>query len=212
MQSAFDDFECGQQVWRDVAGFSLGGFPAGEAHTAALHEAEEEPLLFWRVALLPDHPVEIFAREAPRVSQPGYCPATVENSIDGVERPVLIKNDAAGEEVSSVEHDPRLVEVVDGVLPGENAFGFVAKGLELFEGERSMLSLLGLAILVLASPGIELAAYLGAPLADLHRAVFLQQVAKSVPKVALQGLSAKIFFRAVGAASEEFGTGGSRWT
>src|SRR6185436_8788085 len=129
-----DSFKIGQQIRRDVAHLSLRGLSAGEAYAAALHQTEEERLLLNRV-LLPDQPGEILAREAPRVSQPGYRPAAVENRVDGVERPCLVEDDAVGEEIRVVEHHAGVMEVVEGVLPGDDASDFVTEPAELGEGE-----------------------------------------------------------------------------
>src|SRR5262249_13093816 len=128
-----DGLEPGQQVGCDVSGLSLTGLPAGEADAAALHETEEQLLLRDRV-FLPDEAFEILAGEAARVSQPGYGPAAVEDRIDCIESPVLVEEDRFGEKVRLVENHPGLVEVVQGMLPGDDASDFAAKRLKLVEG------------------------------------------------------------------------------
>src|SRR6185436_7926510 len=210
LNPARDGFEPGQQVRRDVARLSLRGLSAGEAHAAALHQTEEERLLLDGV-LLPDQPGEILAREAPRVSQPGYRPAAVENRVDGVERPCLVEDDAVGEEIRVVEHHAGVMEVVEGVLSGDDASDFVREPAELGEGESPMLPLLGRAVLVLAAPVVEPTAHFGAPLADLECAVPFEQVAHGVTEMGFEGLSPQIVLGAVGAAFEEPGTIRPRW-
>jgi len=129
MEATRDGFEPWQQVRRDIARLSPGGLSAAEAHAAALHQAEEELLLLDGV-LLPGQQGEILAREAPRVSQPGCRPPAMEDGIDGIKRPVLVEDDAVGEEVRSVEHHACVVEVVEGVLPGHDVSDFVAERAE----------------------------------------------------------------------------------
>jgi len=104
------------------------------------------------------------------------------------------------------------VKVVEGVLPGKDAADFVAERPELLLGESPMAPLLGLVLLILASPFVELAAHLGAPAADFECAVLLQNGANRVPEVGLEGLSTEILLRAVGTTLEEPETLRRLWT
>jgi hypothetical protein len=90
-----------------------------------------------------------------------------------------------------------MVEVVEGILPGDDASHLVAERAEFVEGERAMPPLLGLALLVLASPVVEPAADLGAPLADLERAVPIEQIAHGIAEVRFEGVPAQVLLGAV---------------
>lgn len=98
VEPVLDRFEPRQQVRCNVARLPLRGLSALEAHAAALHQAEEELLLLRRV-VWPSQPSEVLTREAARVPQPGRRPATMENGVDGIERPVLVEEDSVREEV-----------------------------------------------------------------------------------------------------------------
>lgn len=196
MEPSFNRFESGQQVRRDVARLSLCGPSIAKAHAATIHQIEEELLLLGGV-LLPSQPSEVLARKAARVSQPGHRPAAVEHGVDGVERPVLVEEDAVSEEIGPVEHHAGVVEVVEGVLPGDDASHLVAERAEFVEGESPMTPLLGLAFLVFASPVVEPAADLGATMANLERAVTVKQVAHGVSKVLCESAPPKVLLGTV---------------
>src|SRR5215203_2428904 len=127
----------------------------------------------------------------------------MEDGVNGVERPVLVEDDLIREEVLSIKHHACMVKVVKSVLPGDDASGFVAESTELVESESPMASLLGCALLVLASPFVEPAANLCTSLANLVSTVLFEEVTDGVVEMAFEGVSPKIRLGAVGAAFEE---------
>src|SRR5215217_762721 len=105
----------------------------------------------------------------------------MEDGVDGPEGPVLVEDDAVREKVRLVEHHARLVEVIEGLLPGDDSSDFVAESTKVIESQRLMLAL--------APPLIQPAAYLGTSMANLERPVLLDQIANGVAQVRFESLA-----------------------
>ena len=127
---------------------SFGSPSHFKADAAALHHAEKDLLFLGRV-VRPDKRFEIGPTKAPVASEQRQDLLSVEEGVDGFQRPILVEDDAIAKESRPVEDDAVVVQEIEQGFFVANAAHFVAKAVKFRSLQQTVLAFGRFALLVL---------------------------------------------------------------